>query len=287
MICKTHFKIWKSFSVFLLIFFFSISNQTKAQSVPYQYDKTELKLNADFIAYGQHPRALNQSVKLSVLKDFLALHANEELYILIDYPIGLNEYINTNPHKIDFSILEKQLYNYYQSKSYIDLQLQKIKGITELVKKHHSVIIKCVGVHPSVKNYDSLVYLNIKHIINENFRKTFFITSPQNTLKYYYHDESFNGNKLTSLAMLNVDTLFHNKTITSIAEASRFIENINNQGLIKSIGYTGLRNYQRDRVNLIPYKNENFVCIDLWEYLAENNLSFDYLILFNEMPFNK
>jgi hypothetical protein len=71
-----------------LLFVFNIVN---AQELPYQYDKTELKLNADFLVYGQHPRALNQSVKLSVLKDFLTLNANEEVYILLDYPSGLNE----------------------------------------------------------------------------------------------------------------------------------------------------------------------------------------------------
>lgn len=287
MICKLDYSLRKSISFFFIFFSCMVYQTTFAQTLPYKYDKTEIKLNADFISYGQHPRAVNQRVKLEVLKEFIELNKNEELFILLDYPSGLNEYININPNKIDLSVIEKQLYNYYHSKSYIDLQVQKIKGITELVKKHPSAIIKCVGVHPSVKNYDSLIYLNIKHTVNANFRKTFFITNPQNALKYYYHDESFNGNKFTSLAMLTMDTLFHNKTIISITEASRFIENLSKQGLVKTIGYTGLRNYQRDRVNLIPYKNENYVCIDLWEYLAENNLTFDYLILFNEMPFNK
>lgn len=87
--------------------------------------------------------------------------------------------------------------------------------------------------------------------------------------------------------MLYTDTLFHDKTMLSIVEESRYIEKPDHQGIIKKIGYWGLRNYQRDRINLIPYKNEQYLFIDLWEYLAEYNLTNDYLVLYNEQWLNK
>ncbi len=285
MFCIPHFKIWKRVFVLLLICVFLINIRSSAQLLPYQYNKTEIKLQADFIAYGQHPRAVNQTAKQSVLQEFLSLNAQEEVYVLLDYPTSLNQYLSANT--TDFKSVEKELYLHYQSNSYIELQLQKIKGIVELTQKHPAATIKCVGANINSKNYDSLLYINIKNTISSNFKKTFYIGNPLNTIKYYYPEEYFSGNKFSSISMLNTDTLFHDKTIISISEAAKFIENMNNEGLIKSIAYIGLRNYQRDRVNLIPFKNENFICVDLWEYLAENNLTFDYLILFNEMHYNK
>lgn len=284
---STSLRTLKFSSLLFILFSLLNSYKTNAQELPFQYNKLEINLKADFVCYGQNPRATKQAVKLELLRKFLELNKNDKSYILLDYPTSLNKYITNNPLKFEASAIEKELNKYYYSSSYIDLQIQKIKELSELLMEFPMSQLICVGADTNSKNYDSVIYQNIKKIIHSDNKKIFFITSPQNAVKYYYPDENFFGNKFTSLAMLSTDTLFHNKTIVSIAELSKTIPKKDDNGLLNTIAYVGLRNYQRDRIHLIPYKNQEYLCINLWDYLAENNLTYDYLILFNEQKLNK
>lgn len=270
----------------MILCFTFIITHTQSQQLPFQYDKIEFVINADFIAYGQHNRALHQEAKLRLLNNFITHNSSETVCIFLDYPNNLEELIQECRLSEKSKTLERYFYKTYKSKSYAELQYNKTKEIIEIAKQHKNVLIKCVG-ETNEPLSDSVLFRNIKSVLAKEFYKSILITSTQHISKYYYPDENFYGNKLSAVCMLYSDTLFHDKTILSIAEESRMIEKPNHQGLTKTIAYWGFRNYQRDRINLIPYKNETYLFIDLWEYLAEYNLTTDYLVLYNEMMLNK
>ncbi len=277
-----------NYKVFVLIL--SLNTFTilfcSAQSLSFSYDQTNIDLKNDFIAYGQHARSLEQKVKLKVLNDYLELNKADRVNLLLDYPSVLNKYIDNTSKTADYESIEKALNDCYHSKSYIELQLSKIKEYVNLCSKYNGAYIYCVGTTDITPRRDSLLFLAIKKTLEPTFHKTFFVTSPQNIIEYYYADERFTGNLFTCVGMLTTDSLFHNKVIISVGEAGRMIQP-DGEKLIKSVFYNGMRNYQKDRINLIPYKGQEYLCINLWDYLSENNITYDYMILFNELHFNK
>ncbi len=276
-------KPFKSLFTFFL-FGFSLC---KAQTLPYSYDQLTINLNSEFIAYGQTARSLDQKVKLNVLKAYLELNKNERVNLLLDFPSELNIYFDNSNKTADYLSIEKELYKCYYSKTYIDLQLNKIKEYVNLCATYNGVQIYCIGTNDVTSQRDSILFKAIKKTLEPSFHKTFFVTNPQNVVEYYYADERFSGNLFTCVGMLTTDSLFHNRNIISIAEQSRMIQKPDGKNFTRTHYYLGMRNYQKERINMIPYKGQEFLCINLWDYLSENNITYDYMILFNELPLNK
>jgi hypothetical protein len=272
----------------LLLLYFIEPKRIYAQQKEVVYDALNIPLMADFIAYGQAPRAIDQVAKLSLLNAYLAQNQDEDsVYLMLDYPKNLEASIQKFISNQSIEKLEKALFMHYKSKSYVKLQASKIIELIGFKNKYPNLLVKCIGENNTGGSIDVALYENIKSILSKKFYKTFLIANERHVTKYYYPEEEFYGNKVSAIYLLNNDTLFRNYSVLSIIETSYFIEKENKEGLIKRIAFYGLRNYQKDKINQLEYRNEVFKCIDLWEFLSENNLCYDYLIIFNEMKFNK
>lgn len=277
----------RNFTLLLIIIHFFNIHTGLAQSTPFSYDQTNIDLKSDFIAYGQSARSLEQKVKLKVLSDYLELNKSERVNILLDYPSELNKFLDNKNKTADYESIEKEFMSCYHSKTYIDLQIKKIKDYMSICRNYKDAHVVFVGTNDITTRRDSILFLAVKKTLEPSFVKSFFVTSPQNIIEYYYADERFSGNLFTCVGMLTTDSLFHNRTLVSIGEVSRMLQKPDGKNFTRANYYLGMRNYQRDRINMIPYKNQEYLCINLWEYLAENNITYDYMILFNELKLNK